>query len=272
MSAPRMIEPQPHADPAPRLHADPETPLDAGPAPWLPAATETRLHADMIVERGTFRLDVRVEVAGGEVLAVLGCSGAGKSTLLRAVAGLLPVAQGHIALNGELWDDAGTGRFLTAPQRRVGVVFQDYRLFPHLSVLDNVAFAGRVQGLRRSAARAAAQPWLERLGLGALARRRPSALSGGQAQRVALARALAADPQVLLLDEPFAALDTRTHAETREGIVEHLAAFGGPSILVTHDPRDAELLADRVIVLDGGQLDGGGPDDDRLDGGGPGST
>ena len=133
-------------------------------------------------------------------------------------------------------------------------MFQDYRLFPHLTVLDNVAFAPRARGLSRRAARAAVRPWLDRLRLDDLADRAPGDLSGGQAQRVALARALAGEPGVLLLDEPLAALDARTRHEVQTELREHLSQFPGPCLLVTHDPLDALVLADRLLVLEGGRI------------------
>jgi molybdate transport system ATP-binding protein len=131
-------------------------------------------------------------------------------------------------------------------------VFQDYLLFPHLSVLDNVAFGARARGVDRTTARAAAAGWVERVGLAQHAGDRPAAISGGQAQRAALARALATEPQLLLLDEPLAALDASTRATTRRDLRTHLAAFGGGTVLVSHDPLDALALADRVVVLESG--------------------
>ncbi len=133
-------------------------------------------------------------------------------------------------------------------------MFQDYRLFPHLSVLDNVAFAPRSRGQSRGEARATARPWLDRLGLGGYASRRPAALSGGQAQRVALARALAGTPDLLLLDEPLAALDARTRLDVQAELRDHLGAFTGPCLLVTHDPVEALVLADRLLVIEDGQV------------------
>jgi molybdate transport system ATP-binding protein len=133
-------------------------------------------------------------------------------------------------------------------------VFQDYRLFPHLTVADNVAFSPRARGLGRAAAAAAARHWLDRLGLAGLAGRKPAELSGGQAQRVALARALAADPALLLLDEPLAALDARTRLDVQAELRQHLADFPGPCLLVTHDPLEALVLADRLLVLEDGRI------------------
>ena len=204
------------------------------------------------VRRGTFELDVDFSVAPGEVLGVLGPNGAGKSTLLRAVAGLEELTSGHVSVAGRAWQDGPA--YVPAEERRAGVVFQDYRLFPHLDVRDNVGFAARSSGTRRAASRALADEWLERLGLAELARRRPSQLSGGQSQRVALARALALEPEVLLLDEPMAALDAGARIDVRTFLREHLAEFAGPAVLVTHDPLEAMVLADRLMVVEGGRV------------------
>ena len=221
--------------------------------PTTTAAQRVGLVVEGQVHRGTFALDVAFEVAPGEVLAVLGPNGAGKTTLLRTLAGLTALTRGAITLAGRVLDD-GT-RLLEPPAtRRVGLVFQSYRLFPHLDVRDNVAFAVRARGVPRKAARAAAQPWLDRLDLAELAGRRPGELSGGQAQRVALARALAAAPDLLLLDEPLAALDARTRLQVRSSLRRHLADFVGPVLVVTHDPVEAMVMADRLLVLEGGRV------------------
>ncbi len=210
---------------------------------------------------GGFTLDAAVHVADGEVLAVVGPNGAGKTTLLRALAGLLPLRAGRVVAGSPpvVLDDPAAGVLVPVERRGAGVVFQDHRLFPHLTVRDNVAYPARVGGATRAAARAGADDWLARFGLGALAGRRPGELSGGQAQRVALARALARRPRMLLLDEPMAALDARTRLEVRGELRRHLAGYDGPSLLVTHDPVDALVLADRVLVLEGGRVVQQGP-------------
>ena len=210
------------------------------------------LAAAVRVRRGGLVLDVALEVADGEVLAVLGPNGAGKSTLLRVLAGLLAADEARVAVGGEVWDGAGV--HLPAHRRRLGMVFQDHLLFPHLSVADNVAFGLRTRGTPRREARAAALGWLERVGVAELAGRRPGALSGGQAQRAALARALVGDPALLLLDEPLSALDARTRLTVRAELRRHLGEFAGSTVLVTHDPVDAMALADRVLVVEDGAV------------------
>ncbi|WP_371500792.1 ABC transporter ATP-binding protein [Kitasatospora sp. NBC_00374] len=222
--------------------------------------TPPALDAHLRVDRAAFTLDLHLTAAPGEVVALLGPNGAGKSTALRALAGLLPLTAGHLRLDGVTLEEPGTGLHTPAEERPVGVVFQDYLLFPHLSALDNVAFGLRCHGLRKAAARAEARPWLERMGLAEHAAVRPRSLSGGQAQRVALARALAVRPRLLLLDEPLAALDARTRLEIRSQLRRHLAAFDAVAVLVTHDPLDAMVLADRLVVIeDGRQVQAGTP-------------
>lgn len=196
-------------------------------------------------------VDVRLDVAAGETVALLGPNGAGKSTVLGAAVGLLRSPACTVQL-GE--------RDLTAlppHRRRIALLEQEALLFPHLDAVGNVAFAPGAAGLGRRAARARARQWLEEVQGGELARRRPGRLSGGQAQRVALARALAADPQVLLLDEPMAALDVSVAASMRQLL--HRVLRTRTALVVTHDVLDALLLADRVVVLEGGRVVEEGP-------------
>lgn len=217
------------------------------------------LSVDAVIERHPFRLDVAFTVRAGETLGVLGPNGAGKTTLLRALAGLSPLTHGHIHLDGQVLDDAASGRFLAPELRPVGLVFQDYRLFPHLSVRNNIAFGPRCRGVDRRAAAAIADEWLDRLAIADLATRRPAQLSGGQAQRVALGRALACRPALLLMDEPLAALDARTRLEVRAELRHHLSAFAGPTLIVTHDPLEAMIMTDRLLVLEQGRIVQQGP-------------
>jgi molybdate transport system ATP-binding protein len=180
------------------------------------------------------------------VVAVVGPNGAGKTTLVESIAGTLAGPSATVRVDGQSW----TG--LPPHERRTGLVFQEHLLFPHLDARANVAFGARSRGTPRARARADAQDWLERLGVGNQAAQRPDTLSGGEAQRVALARALASGPRVLLLDEPFAALDIAVAAELRELLAVHLHAFTGVTLLVTHDALDVRALADRVVVLEDG--------------------
>ncbi|GAA1090980.1 ABC transporter ATP-binding protein [Nocardiopsis composta] len=222
-------------------------------APRGAAAAEPVLDARLAVDRGRFRLDARITAGPGEVVALLGPNGAGKSTALRALAGLQPLSSGRVLLEG---------RDITAEpveRRPIGVVFQDYLLFGHMSALENVAFGPRCRGTGRTEARALAAELLADMGLEAYAHTRPRRLSGGQAQRVALARALAVRPRLLLLDEPLAALDAHTRVEVRAGLSRRLHDFDGAAVLVTHDPLEAMVLADRVTVLEGGGVVQEGP-------------
>lgn len=194
------------------------------------------------------RLVGRLEAAAGEVVAVVGPNGSGKTTLVETIAGVLGPAGGHVEVAGADWSD------LPVHRRRAGLVFQEHLLFPHLDARTNVAFGVRARGVRRREALAEADSWLERLGVAAQAHQRPATLSGGQAQRVALARALASGPEVLLLDEPFAALDVAVRLDLRRTLLEHLRTFPGVTVLVTHDALDAHTLADRVVVLEAGTV------------------
>ncbi len=205
-----------------------------------------------VITRGQFRLELALELGPGRVLGVLGPNGSGKSTLLRTIAGLNRLSGGELTLNGTLVDGAGV--FVPPRRRRVGMVFQDYRLFPTMSVLDNVAFGQRSQGLGRQQANSLAHEWLVRFGIDDLADRKPHQISGGQAQRVALARALASQPQVLVLDEPLAALDSQTRAAVATGLADHLHAFGGTVLMVTHDALEALVIADELVVLEDGRV------------------
>lgn len=207
--------------------------------PWT-----TGLQVDLVVPE---RVRVELDAEPGAVVAVIGPNGAGKSSFVRALAGLVP-ADGTALLGGV---DLLT---LSARDREVGLVFQGQLLFPHLSALDNVAFGPRSRGRSRRDADLQAQELLDLFGIGHLSHRRPRELSGGQAQRVAIARALATEPRLLLLDEPFAGLDVTVAMALRIELAQHLASFGGVTILVTHEAIDALTLADQVLVLDEGRV------------------
>jgi molybdate transport system ATP-binding protein len=193
----------------------------------------------------TFRLELTLTV-GAETVALVGPSGAGKSSVLRTVAGLLRPERGLVTFGHETWLDRDRGIEVPPERRRVGLVFQEYALFPHLDVRGNVAFGARD--------RRAVPALLERLRIGGLGSARPTELSGGERQRVALARALAREPDVLLLDEPLSALDTHTRRSVRAELHEFLGELRMPTLLVTHDFEDAATLADRVGVLVEGRV------------------
>ncbi len=205
------------------------------------------LRVDVQLRLGTLDLAVALQAEHGEVVAVLGPNGAGKTTLLRAIAGLTPIDSGSVVLDNAVLEDTATRTYVPTERRPIGVVFQSYLLFPHLTVIDNIAFGLRARG-RGDTARAVALTWLERMELAAYADAKPAALSGGQAQRVALARALATDPKLLLLDEPLAALDASARVNVRRDLKRDLAQFEGVRILVTHDPLEAIALADRLAA------------------------
>ncbi len=226
---------------------------DTGRAPGSQRATE-RLDVAITTVLRTFELDVALTV-GRETLALVGPSGAGKTTVLRAIAGLRRPDRGRIALGERPWFDAHRGVDLPPEARSVGLVFQEYALFPHLSVRANVAFGGseRVDEL------------LERFGIAGLADARPGSISGGERQRVALARALARDPAVLLFDEPLSALDAATRTVVRGELQDLLAELTLPTLLVTHDFRDATALADRIGVVIDGRMRQVGTADELID-------
>ena len=203
---------------------------------------------------GPLDLDVTLGVDGTDVVALVGPNGAGKTTLLRAIAGLVPLARGRVLIDGVIVEDAASGRRLPSEERSIGVVFQEHRLFPNLTALENVAFGLRATGKAKAAARTRASEWLERVGVPDVARSRPRELSGGQAQRVALARALVTEPAVLLLDEPLAAVDAAARADLRHLLRTELSRYPGARLVVTHDPVEAASLANRLVVIENGTI------------------
>jgi molybdate transport system ATP-binding protein len=200
------------------------------------------LRVDIDVPLRSFRLELSLDVAG--TLALVGPSGSGKTTVLRAIAGLIRPQAGRVVVGDEVLFDSDRRVELPPERRRVGFVFQDYALFPHLTVRQNVEYARRTR----------ADAFLRRFGIAHLADERPLALSGGERQRVAVARALARDPQVLLLDEPLSALDAHTKTSVRAELHDLIAGLGIPVLLVTHDFEDAAALADRVGVIVEGRI------------------
>jgi molybdate transport system ATP-binding protein len=206
------------------------------------------LQADFTLPLRAFTLELALGVS--RTVALVGPSGAGKTSVLRVVAGLVEPPRGRVSLGTERWLDTECGLALPPEERSVGLVFQDYALFPHLSVRSNVAFGSRGRPV---------DELLERFRIGHLASAHPRELSGGERQRVALARALARDPAVLLLDEPLAALDAHTKTEVRHELAELLRELGLPTLLVTHDYEDAAALAAEVGVLVEGRLRQLGP-------------
>ena len=206
------------------------------------------------VRFGAFDLDVQLTVGANETLALVGPNGAGKSTCLAVMAGLVEADRARVVCGGALWTDTERGVHVPPDERRVGMVFQDFALFPHLTVAQNVAYGPEARGRSRLETEAIAARSIDRLDLAALRSRRVGSLSGGERQRVALARALASEPRLLLLDEPFASLDVGARGEVRAALRQFLGDCALPTVLVTHDPADAFALGDRIAVLEGGRL------------------
>ncbi|MEP6476358.1 MAG: ABC transporter ATP-binding protein [Actinomycetota bacterium] len=219
------------------------------------------LEVDVRVAAGAFTVDATFEAGAGTV-ALLGPNGAGKSTVVGAIAGLRAPERGRIALDGRVLEDVAGAVHVPPQDRRIGVVFQDRLLFPHLSALDNVAFPLRAAGASRPDARERAGRQLARTAPGVRPDAGPADLSGGEQQRVALARALVTEPRLLLLDEPLAALDVAARTAVRRILREVVAAFEGPCVLVTHDPVDALTLAARVVVVEDGHVTQSGTPDE----------
>jgi molybdate transport system ATP-binding protein len=217
-------------------------------------SAEGALHVGAALSRGTFRLEVAFDVGAGETLALVGPNGAGKSSSVAVAAGLLRPERGRVTFGDEIWCDTSRGVDMPPFQRRVGYVPQEYALFPHLTVRDNVAYGTRARGPREQSTAKSAGEWTERLGLAELELRRVDELSSGQRQRVALARALSSGARVLLFDEPFASLDTSTRTVVRAELRGFLEDLRLPTLLVTHDATDAVSLGDRIAVLEEGRI------------------
>jgi molybdate transport system ATP-binding protein len=203
---------------------------------------EVELHQTLPI-----KLDIALECAAGELIALVGPSGSGKTTLLRAIAGLMHPSGTHrsfVRCNGQTWLDTSAKIALTPQNRKVGFVFQDYALFPHLTALQNIAVVSSDE---------AAADQLEKIGMKALAHRLPHQLSGGQKQRVALARALVSNPQVLLLDEPFSAIDQLSRQQLYYELASLRQRLNIPVVLVTHDLHEARRLAERLVIIEGGK-------------------
>jgi molybdate transport system ATP-binding protein len=209
------------------------------------------LVATIRIRRGEFALDVELDCPPG-ITCVMGPSGSGKSTILAALAGLALPDAGRIALGDEVWLDRGRGIEVPVYARRLAYVFQGLALFPHMSALGNVMYG--MQDVARADRPAKAQALLDRVGVGQLARRRPRTFSGGEAQRVALARALARSPKLILLDEPFSALDRALRAQLTALVRELVVELGVPLVHVTHSLAEARLLADQVVRMERGKI------------------
>ena len=218
------------------------------------------LDADIRLRLDRLNLDAVLSAQAGEVVALLGPNGAGKSTILRALSGLLRLDGGKVELNGTVLEEPAKHIRVVAEKRPIGLMFQDYLLFPHLSAVENVAFGLRARGINKREARERAAAALERLGVAKVAEARPGSMSGGQQQRVAMARAMVTEPKLLLLDEPLAALDVSTKTDVRRQLRATLRESQAANVMVTHDLLDAVALADRMFVIeDGGIAQSGTP-------------
>ena len=201
---------------------------------------------------GEFSLDVSWEVLPGEILTLFGPSGAGKTTLLRAIAGLIRPQEGHIEIGRRVVFDSAAGGWVPPHHRQVGFLTQDYHLFPHLSVSRNIAYG--LSGLTPQSRQARVRELIETFKLAGLEDRTPNEISGGQQQRAALARALAPSPAIILLDEPFNALDLELRRALRSELRSSIVATGIPAILVTHDIEESISLGDHVLIMDIGRV------------------
>ncbi len=217
--------------------------------------SSTGLLVDAVAEHPGFKLELSLEASPGMTTALLGPNGAGKSTAFDAIAGLLPLTSGSIVLDGQVFDNPQEKIWITPQERHIGIAFQDGLLFNHMSVLDNVAFGLIARGVSRGQARQQAHLVLEQIGLASkFFTRSPATLSGGQTQSVALARALMGEPRLVLLDEPFGALDTSVRTRLRRSFSQLLNHTPAPRLFITHDPADAFLLADVIYIMEDGRI------------------
>lgn len=210
---------------------------------------ELDIKKKLLGAQGEFSIEVKLRIEQGEFVTLFGESGAGKTTLLRCLAGLAEPDEGIIRINGETWFDSAKQIRLSVQQRRVGYMFQDYALFPNMSVRGNLEFA-----LRKGANRQRVSELIEIMALGELQHRKPNTLSGGQQQRVALARALAAEPSLLLLDEPFSALDQETKVRLQDEVLKLQRRFGLTTVMVSHDVSEVYRLSRRVLIIEQGRI------------------
>ncbi len=226
-------------------------------------AAPAALSAHVVVQRPSLHVDITLDIQRATTVAIMGPNGAGKSTILDALAGLVAIDAGRIVVDGVVLDDADSRTFLPSHRRNVALVRQDSLLFPHLSVLDNVAFGPRARGMPAQPAADHAMAWLQAFAIDEFANARPRTLSGGEAQRVSLARAMAADPTLLLLDEPLSALDVFGRIAVRRDLRELLNGRGQcpggaraqlTTVLVSHDPADVFAMADWVLIVEGGRV------------------
>ena len=201
------------------------------------------------VGRGDFERSFNFTIAEGEVLAITGPNGSGKSTVIHTIAGLIPLRSGHLESDGAMWDAPDSQQWVAPENRTCAVVFQDLRLFPHLSLIANVAFGLRASGVSKQDAYTRATDELVVVGLDGLANRKPGQVSGGERQRAALARALVMRPQVLLLDEPFASVDVSSRQGLRDLLPALVQDYQGSVVLVSHDPEDVRALATNILTF-----------------------
>lgn len=224
------------------------------------------LAVDLRARRGNFVIEAAFTIRPGHTAAVIGPNGSGKTTLISALAGLLPLEQGSIRFEDEAFDDIGAELHLAPGLRGIGLVPQEGLLFPHMTLLENVAFPLRARRVARAECRARAMMWLERMAIAHRAETRARDVSGGEARRAALSRALVGEPRILLLDEPFAGLDIDARAGLQELLWKTVESFSGVRLIVTHDPEEALAHADQLVVLENGKvIQSGTPDEVKRD-------